>query len=108
MNDSELDAAVAERVMGWKKHPHVGRTWIENGWKWHSHWSPTEDPAQARMVEDEIDRRELIYAYIRALIDITEMSKSPNGLAQCWLIAHATPLQRCEAALRAAGGNQEA
>lgn len=57
-----------------------------------------------RLIEDEIERRGLVHAYVTALYAIV-------GKRGAWSLIRATPEQRCLAALRAigreGGGNNE-
>lgn len=60
----------------------------------------------ARRVEDEIGRRGLQEAYVRALVGGAEEATRRLwycGVADLWRVATATPEQRCRAALVAVG-----
>ena len=73
----------------------------------------TTDIVAARLVEDEIERRGLVDAYIDALavlidpngndISIFDTIIEMNGRRALWALLRATPEQRCWAALRAMG-----
>jgi hypothetical protein len=107
----ELDALVAERVMGWK---HVGTS--PSGNKSYDDeenderylvgmsnmfrcWSPSNDIAAAYEMESRIAEMNLISQYTRALADLVAPECSAGET--CWRLVHATAEQRCRAALAA-------
>ena len=72
-------------------------------------WQPTTDPAAARLVEDEIERRGRWYWYMLQLYQIACDAPEMESIRflhfnEIWFMLHATPAQRCEAAWRALGG----
>ena len=58
MSDAELNAAVAEKVMGWRQHQYMGDCWasdsFENGYRQKHYWSPSTDIAAAMEVVDRV------------------------------------------------------
>lgn len=108
-----LDARVAE-LMGWTN---VRRVVVSSGL--HVRGCPPGDPsavrdvpeysrgiALARQVEERIGARGLREAYAEALTDVV-VGRTPPYFSdeEIFQIAHATPEQRCHAALRAVGGD---
>jgi hypothetical protein len=71
---------------------------------------PSHDPAAAREVEAEIERRCCQYPYTVALVAIAlGRDRKRADWRDAWAAARATPDQRCRAALRAIGyGGREA
>ena len=128
----ELDALVLHVVMGWKWLP-VQRPgpadWYllcDPGWGEpqaegaielpdgrllpRDAPKPSRDPAAARDVEAEIERRCCQYPYTVALVAIAlGRDRKRADWRDAWAAARATPDQRCRAALRAVGyGGREA
>jgi hypothetical protein len=115
-----LDRAVAEAVMEWHRRSggvtrdgtalpdqYFGRDgqWkavaLEDGTP---DWHPSADVAAAYEMESRVpDRR----AYVECLVGLVtvrgcECVREPGVCAQCWYaVAHATPVERCRAALLA-------
>ena len=119
MGDEEhqaMDAEVATTIMGWRLGQNATWRAADDSWTgWVSEptedcdvWSPSTDICAAYEMEEEIEQRGLAEAYVRALIDITTgnlMRHDLRGLYEddMWKVAHASPAQRCRAALAAAG-----
>ncbi len=104
LTNRELDAAVAERLMGWTQiHPRddfgdrVGTTGIPPnmaGFQYLKHYS-TDDNA-ARLVRDRIAELGLVVYFTECLDNIVgEVSNVP------WAHMQSTPRQQCIAALMA-------
>lgn len=117
----ELDALVAERVMGWADINQGTRKWtgIPPGRRSDtfslaqfvavSHYST--DIAAAWIVTRKIKDLDLKHEYVVALVNI--IFANVKGGVECtmnwlkatsdfaWLMIHATPEQRCQAALKA-------
>jgi hypothetical protein len=113
-NSRELDIRIAV-FLGW--------TWVQDGAAFYLRWQGrpgfaamnaggetyetsallhySTDVQLVRLVEDEIERRELVGPYVKALYAIT-------GADDKWALIRATPEQRCLAALRAARQSAEA
>lgn len=114
-------AWLAEHVMGWRKteHPHyaeLGRdeadnifcvyqgkclkgTWYtQNEWRYRTYgeWRPLGDIAHAYEMEEGLQAQGewLAELYARRLVDLVSY---PTHYVY-WMVAHATPEQRCEAA----------
>jgi hypothetical protein len=94
----ELDALVAERVMGWKdlerqSDRYWGRKKDKAGrWRRAAVEDYSHEPALAYLVEERIKELGLFKEYEKELAKITAATKLPAG----W----AAPDQRCRAALR--------
>lgn len=58
----------------------------------------SSDPAAARLLEDEIERRGLIHAYTNTLVSLLEYQAEAGPLG--WFVLRATPEQRAEAFLK--------
>lgn len=67
--------------------------WIE--------WTPSTDISQAMMVEDKILERGLQDKYCFELSKIVTPVDKEDIWNQRWYLIHATPQQRCQAALKA-------
>lgn len=78
----------------------------ESGEAWRG-WLPryTGDLSTAALVEEEVERRRLHGAYLIALFGVLGIYGDPEplGTRSLWMLVHATPDQRCHAALRAVG-----
>jgi hypothetical protein len=62
------------------------------------------DPAAARLVEDEIERRGLWRAYTEALLlAVIDLPPGVDTIFEGWALIRATPEARCRAALVAVG-----
>ena len=94
----ELDALVAERVMGWKdlerqSDRYWGRKKDKAGrWRRAAVEDYSHEPALSYLVEERIKELGLFKEYEKELAKITAATKLPAG----W----AAPDQRCRAALR--------
>ena len=116
----ELDALVAEKVMGWEYFPaQATGTFVRLGYFFdpvsgeaHHHWSPSTDIAAAWEVEKralEIDDLLYVAALMQVIygdidkVDYIENIDPDNAIKWCALPAlfKATPEQRCKAALLA-------
>jgi hypothetical protein len=108
MTDRELVAAVAEHVMGWQVFREKRRWMVGIGspemaiWRESEvmDWDPLNEIADAYVMESSIPES-LQGQYGGALVGIVE--RENHGNATAWLLAHATPRQRCLAALAAKG-----
>ena len=102
MSDRELDAAVATEVMEWRLL--AGDTWVDDKNKiTHPSFRPSKSIAAAWLVEERIEEMGLIEEYCMHLNEIAnahwdEGKRQP----QRWQLIHATPEDRCQAALMAA------
>jgi hypothetical protein len=132
MTPEEINRAVAVEVMGWhmpnnpdamsktaeiwgftyrdgkflKGVPFKVVRLYDHSW---AHWSPTTDIAAAYEMEAEVERRGLEAEYIATLVDLCQVDSGMNfwydpTYTVAFKIAHATPAQRCEAALAAVRG----
>lgn len=115
-----LDAWVGERLMGWTSGAYdlyckqeetygVGRTGFDADCPSNIERSVgvvlpyySSDIAAAWEMEAEIERRGLIEPYGYALEDLVGCRGGPAY--NMWAAAHASPLQRCQAALKAVEG----
>lgn len=110
----KLDAEIARRVMRWNvisgngdpagcpPQPIVGLN--ETGPR-HVNLSPvprySTDPAAARLVEDELERRGLHHEYsVLLAIDVFRTRHGWQDWQDTWAVIRATPQQRCRAALK--------
>ena len=99
-----LDAAVAERVMGW--------TLDENYWQqpdecqlYVDDWSPCYDYGDVKQVRAEIERRGLVREFVLCLSQQVDSIEFGCNCWDClWRILNATPEQQCRAALKAVEG----
>lgn len=124
LSDRELDAMIAEHVMQckifWEKHasgnkprcdcPGANSAMIRphgnNLWGYIKSYSANHTAAYE--MEEEIKRRglEIKYSYCLSCIVFDGMETHKMTMySKYWLIAHATPKQRCRAALRVVMGN---
>jgi len=114
----ELNAQVAEEVMGWT---HISRIShfgyppsgpIGDNELGPPYWAGRIGAVRvpdysgsldaAWEMEKEIKRRLLLYPYVNALLRQADLFDCfPMGCSDCWDIIHATPGQRCRAALEA-------
>jgi len=122
----EMDALVAERVMGWRIHRRNTAWWVKaeeenentlNIMAWacgKDKWSPSTDIAAAWKVEEKLMELDKILEYLEALQ--VEANGTEKGLTltnkiigytynfeEIFNLIHATPAQRCRAALKALG-----
>lgn len=116
----DLDARVAERVMGWcQETSHITPKATVTSWRAPAGTLPipyllnffgdipllSADPAAARLVEDEIERRGLWRAYTEALLlAVIDLPPGVDTIFEGWALIRATPEQRCRAALAAVEG----
>lgn len=103
---NELDIAVAERVMGWQRQDGYNY-WMSfpAGETFNLHaliakWKPSTDIAFAMRVEDRIAELGLQSPYYGALVNIVAASIT-DRVFHLFDVVHATPEQRCRAALQA-------
>ena len=106
MEGKELAIAVAERVMGWKKVSWLGEyDWRDGDGEQpysFSAWKPSTDIAAAWLVEERIAELELIEEYCMALESLLfDANWEEESINVVWLTIHATPEDRCRAALMA-------
>jgi hypothetical protein len=107
----EFDAWIAENVMGWRK-VNISTNAMEC-WYFLSpsnrpilpveYWMPTERIDEAWRMEESLAERNLWREYAGYLCNIVGYSSyEKDGIrtvkADPWNIAHASPLQRCQAA----------
>jgi hypothetical protein len=121
LSDRALDRAVAEAVMGWYVHPggvtrdgglvpddyrsRDGKSKCVALSDGSPNWHPSTDIAAAYEMEAAVhDPR----AYVKCLVDLVtggqrcECTRGPGVCGYCWYnVAHASPEQRCRAALLA-------
>ena len=105
----ELDALIAEKVMGWKSEnhsrtlhdPQAGPSWCgpDGAPRQRGDWSPSTSLADAWEMEEEIARRRMMIAYTDALK--RECMASENDVPMTFDLVHADPVLRCRAALKA-------
>jgi Phage ABA sandwich domain len=94
----ELNALVAERVMGWKNvQRQDGRYWGRKQdkagrWRRAAVRNYCENPADAYLVDERIEQLGLLGKYLKELAKITREKKLP--------VEWASPEQRCRAALK--------
>ena len=90
----ELDALVAERVMGWLKHERYGLISVP---------PYSTDISAAWQMEDRIAELGLIEEYCFQLNSIANahLDRDYFRQPQRWQLIHATPEDRCRAALKA-------
>jgi len=114
----ELDALVAEKVMGWRKKTFPGggggfTAWVDENEKVMKlisnstmsetcyrcdYFRPSTDTAAVWEVEEEIDKRNLRVAYCQALQIVI---RSQKDYVTTFDYVHASPADRCKAALLA-------
>ena len=113
MTKEEINKALGERVMGWFESPTKLYWWkdseegtAETGFcteksdgSVYPLWNPAERIDHAWMVEDRIKDLGLEYQYCRALIKVCNLDDI--SWQSQWALIHATPEQRCLAALEA-------
>lgn len=102
----ELDAEILRAVFGRTAcvHGNTVRMWIQPPCQ----YSPgiplpfySTEIAAAYAMEAEIEQRGLHRQYVRHLAVVVEIVNYADIRQRYWLLAHATPWQRCVAALRA-------
>lgn len=107
----DLDAEVAERVMGWARQPDYNywMTFLAGSFQLRAliaTWKPSESVDTAMQVEDRIAELGKQGDYIAALWDVMGADRGVNfwtasNIEAFWLCVHATAEQRCRAALSA-------
>ncbi len=107
--DKDIDREVAEKVMGWRfirvfsevtPREYVFQDDKETMINVPIDFHPTTDIAQAWMVEEKIKELDSSYRYGEHLMKII-VNEYTEVISEKYLLAHATPLQRCKAALKA-------
>lgn len=115
LEGAELDAALARNVMGWTMVLANRAIPTEDEWRDHLHcyqmncedWKPSTNIAQAyeaeEMVPEDLDSRKLYGETLREICfsddSDTATYRVESVKLAVWLIAHATPTQRCRALL---------
>jgi hypothetical protein len=98
MTPRERDAEIEEKIFG--RHPdRASRSW-QDGYACEDTYYTT-DPEAARLVEDEIERRELKCTYVTELLQLCGHYTMRGDFNEYWDLVRAKPEQRCLAALRA-------
>jgi len=104
----ELNTAVAEKLMGWKRMPVesvFGNFMYAPPDGSHQRWpvgvpAYSSDVAAAKQVEDRIAELGLEHEYAGALLEQTGNTQYQSSLPVIvWAIVRATPEERCRAAL---------
>jgi hypothetical protein len=115
MTPAEINALVAEKVMGWTLSSAPSGLRIVALWcdshgqplRRESEWFPSTSIADAREIEDEIERRGLKWKYTQALVSLSlffpEVPDFVHDEDLWWFLIHATPEQRSLAALKTVG-----
>src|ERR1022692_1772179 len=100
LSGSTLSEAVAQHVMGWP----AAKLEVEKEWR------PHDDIRAAMKVQRRFHTEEAIRRFIAALLDVTAVQANmvkddPDcwtmHIRAIWVLVHATPEQRCRAALLA-------
>lgn len=107
-SEQSLNMDIAEKVLGWKRGQRFGNgngQWIVDG-KEGPYWSATprfsSDMNAAMRMEDRIAELGLQAEYTLRLVDVVGGWREGSDLSRLfWNLTHATPRQRCEAALAA-------
>lgn len=100
----EMDRLIAEKVMGWeiwncqwadKQTEKLLGNVID--------WTPSTDIAAAYIMETELEKKGInfVRAYVKALVQVTGIYNLEMSYLTTWPLIHATPEQRCKAALLA-------
>jgi len=110
MTDQELNALIAEKIMGWERHAHSAGVdwWYEKegaigSWQ----WQPSINLNQCWEAEQKMWDGKHVVVYMRHLAEITGANDTVTGkelesrmalpsLGR-WLLSTATPRQRCQA-----------
>jgi hypothetical protein len=112
MPDEELNERIAREVFGWRTRPHKYSSLDPGSIEW---FDPTvfdydqsfratrlpefsTDISEAWMVEEELFRRDLHRQYVAALSEVVDAWSHGDNIG-LWREIHATPRQRCLAAL---------
>jgi len=102
MSDAELNALVAERVMGWQE---VYDVWMTRDGDAQQmlvrKWNPATDHNDAARMRQRIAELGLcddFVGWLEALLPVEPKATWPRGT---WLVLNSTPRRQCEAALRA-------
>lgn len=108
MTDDELNAAVAVKVMGWKRELDEWLVVTPEGAyfeKYAFEWNPCESIADAWRMEERILELKLWNKYVAALLLIKLGKETPAvTLVEMFNLIHATPRERTVAAVEAAKG----
>lgn len=74
MSNAELDAQIAERVMGWTPAPHIVAAWIFAPGKINISFYPSTDWSSAHLGEEEMRRRGVFLLLVNSANDfVVEM-----------------------------------
>ena len=96
----ETDACVAEAVMGWEwRYAFGGDKYWFPGAVQVSQWNPSENIADAWQVEELVADNGLKLEYARALSSLMLGRTHTGIMSHEWMLIHASPLDRCKAAL---------
>jgi hypothetical protein len=110
---ADLDAQIAERVMGWTvelrysdgiigwRAPGFPLNRAYTGKRAGNPWSPSTDIVAAQLMEAMIGQRELKCSYVTELLIILGHYTMRGDFNEYWDLVRATPEQRCRAALLA-------
>lgn len=117
MTNADINKRVAEEVMGWRLERTAARRnnvlyetcgWFDGNSELQSlqeDFNPAERIDHAWMVEERIAELDLVARYLKALIKIVHGNAvkvfSDLTIMGFWYLVHATPEQRCLAALEA-------
>ena len=112
-----LDAAVAERVMGFRKLAHTDNLPLIGGW-WlepntEADWTCevpyySIDLNYTALVRAEIERRGLVGMFLIELTTAIDPGVTVGPYDRQWAFFNASPEQQCRAALKAVEGAHEA
>lgn len=96
--DAQLDAAIAEEVMGWHLETHrIWNIWVDDKGKWMYSielWHPTRDLNQAWEAQETMKTRHITLKYSFVLREVCD----DEGV-EAFAYIFATARQRCEALL---------
>lgn len=98
MTDRELDAAIAEKVMGWTFSPNSGWFRHDGTALWESVWSPSTDHNSAALVLKRIGELGLTVQFV-GFLRARLISPFPRGVDPTFVWLMSTPRQLMEAAL---------
>ena len=100
MTDRELDAQVAEKVMGWEPYEGQERTWALPGGEVLGLWIPSIDIADAFEVVEKMRGKSLNLFTLAACMGSQQWSAYVHG-GDGWIQANTAPRAICIAALAA-------
>lgn len=102
MNDSDLNALLATKVMGWRKSE-VQPLWLgkANNAEAYIDWNPCQDYNHLRQVEEALNDEQKL-AYEADMCGLLQFGKA-SCLSVANVILRATARQRCEAIARVVG-----